>query len=103
MKFFNKKPKQMTQKEAQIEVYELCTQIRKPKSVRDSHSTHERKLVELTEQLEPLIKEYKLLEYDKELKEDLLKPVYNVLKEYGLETYAEKLANKFDLELSEKL
>ena len=97
MKFFNTKPKQMTQKEAQIKAYDLLAKIRKPKSVRDSHSTHERKLVELSEQLEPLIKEYNLLEYDKELKEDLLIPVCNVLKDYGLETYAEKLANRFDL------
>ena len=95
MKFFKKKPK--TQKEAQREAYNLCTEIRKPKSARVSYASYEGRLLELTGKLELLINDYNLLEYEKGLKEELLKPVFDTLIENKLETYANKLAKRFEL------
>ena len=53
--------------------------------------------MELTEKIELLINDYNLLEYEKDLKRELLKPVFNTLIENKLEVYADKLAKRFEL------
>ena len=52
----------------------------------------------LIEKIEPLINDYNLLEYDKKLKEELLKPIYDILVKGELTYYAQKLAERFELD-----
>ena len=95
MKFFKKKQK--TQKEALIELYDLCVEIQKPKSKYISDFNHERRLEELIGNLGLLINDYNLLEYEKNLKNESLKPIYTTLLECGMVHKADEFAKKFDI------
>ena len=95
LKFFQKKPK--TQKEALEMVYNLFAKIKNAENKYVSDINYKNRMTTLIEKMEQLISDYNLLEYDKELKVKILKPVYDILVDSGLVYYATKLDEKFEL------